>query len=128
MENKPQKLILDYSKWRCGEDGPHPVGTGKTELKNTEGFMCCLGQWSVQLGATEDEILGRGEPNEIETVIPLFVNSRSTYEKFTNDLAVDCIDINDRKDTTPEEKISALSERLQEEGIELEVINKPLTS
>ena len=127
MGNKPKKLILDYSKWRCGEDGPHSVGTGRTELKNTEGFMCCRGQWSVQLGATEDEILGCGEPNEINTVISLFVKASSRHEVFTNDLAVDCIDINDRKNTTPEEKIAALSERLLEEGIRLEVINKPLT-
>jgi hypothetical protein len=40
---KPKKLILDYSKWRCGDDGEFKVGKGVTQLKNDEGFYCCLG-------------------------------------------------------------------------------------
>lgn len=60
-------LTLDYSTWRCGEKGEHQVGKGKTALLNIEGYMCCLGQWSLELGATKEEMIGRGEPCELNT-------------------------------------------------------------
>lgn len=129
--DKPKKLILDYSKWRSGVNGENKVGEGKTQLQNMEGFQCCLGQWSIQLGVTEEEALGCDEPNELHTLVSLFCDESYYYGrnescyKTTNELAVDCIAINDDDGTTPEEKIEKLMERLQEEGIELEVINKP---
>lgn len=140
---KPKKLILDYSKWRCGEGGPNQLGDGATELCNEQGFLCCLGQWSLQLGIPEEELKGKGEPNELSTLIPLFATEEKeigeeydsmtdsytecveTYKR-TNQLAVDAIEINDKRTTTPEEKIQELTELLLTEGIELEVINKPL--
>lgn len=122
--NKPEKLILDYSKWRCGEDGPNKLGEGIVALKNDEGFMCCLGMWSLQLGASEDEILNKGEPNEIGTLIPLFTEIDDDARLSTN-LSCICIGINDREETTPDEKISELKTALGIEGIQLEVINKP---
>lgn len=129
--DKPKKLVLDYSKWRCGINGENKVGEGKTQLQNIEGFQCCLGQWSIQLGVTEEEALGRGEPNQLDTLVSLFCDESYDYgrngscHKTTNELSVDCIAINDDDGTTPEEKIEKLRERLHEEGIELEVINKP---
>src|SRR5688500_9951648 len=118
MNDNPKKLVLDYSKWICGEGGTHALGEGTVALKNDQGFMCCLGQWSIQCGAPEDELLNRGEPNEIETLIPLFAKEE-TYEyeetnpetgiteslkasdgKSTTRLAHDAIEINDDKDTT----------------------------
>jgi hypothetical protein len=126
--DKPKKLILDYSKWRCGCDGPNAEGEGDTKLLNKEGFMCCIGQWSIQLGAYEDELLNRDEPRDIDTFIPLFSNKDFDFPRYglrTTELAEDCIEINDRKMTTPEQKITELRDRLAAEGIELEVINKP---
>lgn len=122
--NKPEKLILDYSKWRCGEDGPNKLGEGIVALKNDQGFLCCLGMWSLQLGASEDEILNKGEPNEIGTLIPLLAEVDEDTRRST-DLSFVCIGINDREETTPDEKISELTEVLALEGIKLEVINKP---
>lgn len=141
--NKPEKLILDYSKWRCGEGGAYPVGNGKTQLLNNEGFMCCLGMWSLQCGAQIDELLNKGEPNELKTLIPLFAEEETwefeeinpetgEFEKYTGSdgkstsrLASLAIGINDEKETTPEHKIELLKELLSTEGIQLEVINKP---
>lgn len=141
--DKPKKLILDYSKWICGEGGEHQLGKGTVALKNDQGFYCCLGMWSVQCGATEEEILNFGEPSDIDTLIPLFADDESweydtindetgkretvrvSHGKRTTPLAVEAIDINDAMETTPEEKIVALSHLLAKEGIELEVINKP---
>lgn len=116
--DKPKKLILDYSKWRCGGDGENKLGDGYTELLNKYGFACCLGQFSLQLGLYEDDILGRGEPCECNTDIPLFVEDDGVF-------VMRAININDDSDTTPEEKIEDIRDLLNGKGIELEVINKP---
>jgi hypothetical protein len=140
--DKPKKLILDYSTWRSGENGKHAVGEGRTELRNREGFCCCIGQWSIQCGADPEELVGHGEPNEIKTLIPLFAEeegrdieewdelidgpkSNVYAERHTTPLAWEAITINDDPDTTPDNKIIELKELLERNGIELEVINKP---
>lgn len=123
MDN-PKKLILDYSKWRCGEDGPNKVGEGPVRLLNPEGFSCCLGQWCHQLGATKEETINKWEPDEIMTLVPLFAHYEDDVKR-SNRLSDECIHVNDDPDTTPEEKIEKLKKRLAKEGIELEVINKP---
>lgn len=126
--DKPKKLTLDYSKWRCGEDGDNALGTGKTKLLNEDGFMCCLGIWSLQLGAPEGDLLQKDDPSELKMLIPLFAeDGRLKFRgcRWTTHLSTECMSINDDKDTTPEEKIEQLGELLREEGIELEVINKP---
>jgi len=123
--DKPKKLILDYSKWRCGENGPNKVGEGCVRLLNLEGFSCCVGQWSHQLGASTEETRHRFEPDEIDTLIPLFAYYDLDDDKRSTKLTNDCIGINDDPDTTPEEKITLLRDRLAKEDIELEVINKP---
>lgn len=119
--NKPDKLILDYSTWRCGGDGPNKLGTGIVALLNGDGCMCCLGQWSRQLDVTDDELMDKGEPSELDTLIPLFVEDG----KRNTGLAIEAIGINDDSETTPEYKIIELTRLLATEGILLEVINKP---
>lgn len=126
MDNKPEKLILDYSKWRCGADGENKLGEGAVALCNSLGFMCCLGQWSLQLGADQDEITDKGEPHEAGIEHPLFtyIDDGAHATVFTSE----AIGINDDESSTPEYKIERLKELCKVEGIELEVINKPLTS
>lgn len=122
--NKPEKLILDYSKWRCGGNvGENVLGAGETRLLNEEGFCCCIGLWSKQLGASDEDLMGIGDPSCCKDQIPLFVDESKAY--YNSKLANDCIDINDNILTTPEQKIIQLKERLNSEGIQLEVINKP---
>jgi hypothetical protein len=116
--DKPKKLILDYSKWRCGDFGKHSVGFGFTQLLNNEGYMCCLGQIGRQCGMLDSELIGRGIPSKVyRSSIPIF----SRNSAFIGQALL----INDDPDTSPEEKISALTQLLAAEGIELEVINKP---
>jgi hypothetical protein len=138
-----KQLILDYSKWRCGDDGENKIGTGTTALLNDQGFMCCLGQWCHQLGAPLEELLNLGEPQEAKTTIDLFVDvEKHNYEYFCpekgeyvteeiidgkcgNTLSGDCITVNDNAESTPDEKIDKLTELLAEKGISLKVINQP---
>lgn len=116
--DKPKKLILDYSKWRCGGEGINSLGQGDTQLLNIYGDMCCLGQFGLQLGLPEDEMYEVEEPCECKTGIDLFVDDSGVF-------VMRAISINDDEETTPEEKIKEIEVLLKEKGIELEVINKP---
>jgi hypothetical protein len=118
-------LVLDVSTWRCGEDGDKGLGDGGTFLLNQYGFMCCLGQWSAQHGVPEMELLGKYEPGTLNTIVPMFVITNTYEGKITNDLAKDCMSINDCEYTTVDEKINRLTKRLAKENIELVVINNP---
>jgi hypothetical protein len=124
-----QKFILDYSKWRCGEGGAHEVGKGQTALLNSEGYMCCLGQWSLQLGMTEGDILGNGEPCEVKKAIPILCalseDDEGDDEFRTTNFSSQAMEINDKKSSTPEEKIILLSALCKKNNIELIVINQP---
>lgn len=125
----PDKLILDYSKWRCGYNNgavecPHQLGQGSVRLKNGLGYFCCLGMISLQLGVSEEEISDVGRPYSIGKEVPLL--TRMEYGMLVDtELSNDCVEINDDERTTPEEKIEKLVERFKQEGIQLEVINKP---
>src|SRR5689334_17402949 len=125
-------LTLDYATWRCGEGGAYEIGKGQTSLLNSSGFMCCLGQWSLQLGAIAKEIKGFGEPCEVKSSIPLLNNLENLNEddnepsQFVNTIfSKRAIAINDDMDTTPEEKILLLTVLCKEHEFELRVINKP---
>jgi hypothetical protein len=126
MNNEPEKLVLDYSKWRCGGDGTYKLGEGGVALCNSFGYMCCLGQWTMQTGADENSIMDKGEPQEAGIVHPLFTYIVDGIRPsiFTSE----AIGINDDPDTTPEHKIERLKELCLKHGIELDVTNKPLTS
>lgn len=60
-----EKLIIDRSKWRTGHTAENATGQGFTALLNDQGFMCCLGFYSLACGYTEEEIRGVGEPQDI---------------------------------------------------------------
>jgi hypothetical protein len=47
-------FVIDRAKWRCG-GGWRQRGKGLTMLQNTEGYMCCLGQFCDQLGVPDLE-------------------------------------------------------------------------
>lgn len=72
-------LILKEAKWRCGDVTTNPIkeidgkkveidvcrGKGNTELKNKEGYMCCLGQFTQQL-KPGTQILQKSDPSDTE--------------------------------------------------------------
>lgn len=118
------KLVLDYSKWRCGLNGETKVGEGETRLKNAEGFMCCIGQWCEQVGVPETQLLDITTPTYFKYVVQPF-NQRDGSGFVSSRFSIQAMQINDNKITTPEEKIIALKELCHSYDIELEVINKP---
>src|SRR5580692_307373 len=66
-------LTLDYSKWRAGGDQKKTkIGKGDTFLRNKQGYMCCLGQFSLQLDPSlrKKDIMGHACPDSLGKEIP----------------------------------------------------------
>lgn len=120
MKAKKQ-LTLDYSKWRCGDNDINRLGEGKTLLLNDRGYMCCLGQFSLQFGCSKTEIKGVSFPYGLGKRIPLLTDHSGSHTEFSRK----AVSINDNLETTPEEKISLLRKLLKGKGIRLVVKNKP---
>lgn len=128
-------LTLDKSKWRCGgktNNSANKLGKGPTKLLNEEGFMCCLGQFALQLGATEDMIRGRAIPAHIHISLEglnVFTDYATHNPDERNDgcwddtqLSCEAMKINDDIVTTVEDKISNLKVLFLKHGYEINVI------
>lgn len=123
---KDNKLVLDYSKWRCGEHDRNKLGMGPTLLENYAGYRCCLGQFAIQLGVPEERIIGLGEPDQLairglDSIDISLLIGRGGNTVFS----VMAININDDPNTSIESKIEDLTGLCRRNGYELEVINKP---
>lgn len=133
MTRKLKKLYLYLDHWRCGNFRIRHVqqrrknivsmglGIG-AELCNPRGYMCCLGQWSLQLRPSlrQADIMGLNLPHEIEKVnsMPLFIND----DRESTQLALDLSGINDSDYLTVEKKIIAMSMLLIAHDYQLIVI------
>lgn len=119
-------LTLDVSKWRCGSDGDHRLGQGSTLLLNDEGFMCCLGQFSLQLsdGLQKQDITGLGEPTETDKLIPYLTEREKGGDIVHTKVTDRAIFINDDSSTTPEVKIKQLTQLFEPLGYKIKVKNK----
>lgn len=120
------KRILDVSKWRCGMYGAHAMGQGNTEMRNEQGFECCLGQFAAQQGFHPEG----DDPIRLAQILggaydPAFVQFCLVRGFEHTPLAKDLLAVNDDQSTTPLQKISLLREFLRGEGDTLEVINAP---
>lgn len=124
-----KQLILDYSKWRCGLNGGYALGKGFTLMNNKEGFMCCLGQFSLQLdeNLNPKDLNGTAYPFQIDKDIPL-LNQQAlncSYPREHTELSRKAVEINDTTSTTPDEKIDSLRALFKEYDFDIVVINKP---
>lgn len=120
---------LDFKKWRAGggsmyNEHKNIIGAGVTKLLNSKGYMCCLGQFSLQCGFTENEIIGLDCPEELGKEWPDFNKKLDGFYSDTP-LANDLILINDNRYTTWQEKIIAMRAILAKHEIDLNVINSP---
>jgi hypothetical protein len=123
-------LVLDYSTWRCGGDGPNSLGRGETLLRNNENFYCCLGQITPQLNKNIEpcDLLGLSTPSLLYEKVPLlsrglnFDGARGIVE---TKLTSNAIGINDNIRTTVEQKIVSLRKLFGAKGYKIRVINRP---
>lgn len=138
------KFILDYSKWRAGSDGENSVGEGYTRLLNSEGYKCCLGQFSEQCGVPEENLLDVDDPEDLfkcntlnsdggelhytlgEIPFTSIDNSTGVFRYRNNTvLSKKAMIINDDSKITTNQRIEELKELFEEHGHEIEVINLP---
>lgn len=104
-------LTIDRRKWKTGdfvEGNEEYHGSGiVTQLKNDEGFMCCLGFRCHQLGVSSKLLLNNTAPNDIKGwSIPDLITGNGRNSAFTNK----AMTINDDESLTHkkrEEKIIA---------------------
>lgn len=124
-------LTLNYAVWRAGSGYdifPHKnmIGKGRTRLLNKYGFMCCLGQFSLQCGFTKDEILNLSKPCELrKQMLGFNVNCHSEFGSTNTELSNRLMEINDDIYTTWQQKLKLISIALKEHDYELNVINTP---
>lgn len=120
-------LKLDYNTWRCGGSiGKNVLGKGQVALLNDEGYMCCLGQFSLQLNKTikKEDMRSYSSPISLNKSIEL-LTEQQPYGRINSTLSSNAMGINDNPHTTPEEKIKALKKLFTKEGYKISVINKP---
>lgn len=130
-------LTLDVNKWRCGGSAMPSLetrlGTGGTQFKNAEGFMCCLGQFAEQI-VGEQTPLHCSHPHDLAMQLnsvydPLFVRKDATSDDSTintystTKLAGRLIWINDDPISSIRIKIHELKEELAKYDVELIVLN-----
>ena len=129
MEIK-QTFTIDCNTWRCGDNGKYKLGEGNTVLLNDEGFMCCLGQVALQLDVHEADLLGKGEPDQLDIDIELLTirYNGDEEEEFiiaNSELSSDAMRINDSTESTVSQKMKDLKELFNDNGYDLEFINIP---
>lgn len=131
-----RQLTLDINKWRCGGKGEEGVTALRrqydTELRNPAGYMCCLGQFALQLGISEEDITNRSCPMNLERKIPILTKKliSKSYDgrlihgirdtKFSDA----AISINDNNKTTIAEKVKQLKALCGKFKIKLKVKGK----
>lgn len=129
MEIK-QTFTIDCNTWRCGDNGKYKLGEGNTTLLNNEGFMCCLGQVALQLDVHEADLLGKGEPDQLDIDIELLtIRYNGDEEELSiianSELSSDAMRINDSTESTVSQKMKDLKELFNDNGYDLEFINIP---
>jgi hypothetical protein len=129
MEIK-QTFTIDCNTWRCGDNGDYKLGEGSTTLLNKEGYMCCLGQVALQLDVHEADLLGKGEPDQLNIDIELLTiryNGDEVGEFIiaNSELSSDAMRINDSTESTVSQKMKELKELFNDNGYDLEFINIP---
>lgn len=115
----PQMLKLYTKSWRAGGNKVETgmIGKGGTLLLNDEGYMCCLGQWSLQCGVPPSYLIEQGEPMDIDP---------SYRPSFEGNFVKKAISINDEENINKETRITKLKNLTNEYGYSLEVIESEI--
>ncbi len=70
------------SKWSSGGDGHFSTGIGPTRMLNSEGYMCCLGQFAQQVGVKEQNLLGKTTPDHVAKHLDKIYDDNYFYKGF----------------------------------------------
>lgn len=138
----PTHFVIDVTKWRCGggiqksNHMPNVYGLGVTQLLNDEGFMCCLGQISLQLGIESSKLKNQDSPTNVSEKfgirIPILTYKRrddaeELYWRSTR-LALCAIKINDQYHQPIEDKKAQLKELFQKHNLFIKFVGEPVVN
>ena len=110
-------FTINRATWRCGDEGVNKHGTGSSLLLNADGFMCCLGQMSSELGCPHAALLRIGTPEtifnvqpseEVEKLLPKFKGVFLDVEGNDSELTNQAMRINDNIELTHQQREDAL--------------------
>jgi hypothetical protein len=124
---KMREFVIDRSKWRSGEKGKYAIGKGTTEMKNEEGYMCCLGQICNHLHPDKKMINVRDPEdfyNSIKYKEDNFLVYNEGYDNLNTTLSNKAMYINDTVKYNIKERESKLKELFAEHNIKLKFIGK----
>lgn len=126
---KKKTLKLNYSKWRSGSNGPNKTGTGDTKLGHSNGQMCVLGQFSLQIDKKMNYscILNKLTPSGLGGAIPGLSILKEDGKLEDTPLATNAMEINDAEETKPETKINKLRKLFSKHGYNIKVTHRPRT-
>lgn len=115
------KFTIYEDYWCCASFNSR----GRSRLKNKNGFLCCLGFCSLQLGASKNEILDRFSPksvifpNENENIL---IDKIDNLHIENSKLSMDAMDINDNPVLTLKERKERLIELFKKYQHEIEFV------
>jgi hypothetical protein len=121
------KVLIDRSKWRCGDDGRERAGVGSTKLLNREGYMCCLGfiTRAVYPDLRIQDVL---YPMNLGCIVP-GLSEKGTFcdgpDALTDtELTMRAVSINDSKRLTREGREQQLLELFEDSPYALEFVGE----
>lgn len=118
------KLVIDRKRWLRGE-GP----ADSKLLRGKDNEMCCLGFFGCALGATEDELVGVVDPEDVRLVQwpEWLVENCSDDAGGTllahTDEAIRLMRINDTKGTPEHEREAAIARIFASHGVEVTFVD-----
>ena len=116
------KVTIDRAKWRTGDDGLCRTGLGRTQLRNKEGFQCCLG-FIVAQTRPELPILGIEDPEGCACTIEGLTYEVAGWPRNTK-LVLDAMTVNDNKYISLAEREQWLLELFEDSPYELEFVGE----
>jgi len=128
---KLYKVTIDRSKWRTGDEGPFATGKGETQLRNTQGYKCCLG-FICRVIQPNIKITDCTYPHTTHTAIPLLTkpnpnygNSMNVFKYESSALSLAAAKINDDEELALRQKEKALKALFKDTPIALEFVGEP---
>lgn len=128
-KEKLKTLILKKSKWVCGDPPSNDIkghynGKGEPMLLNSDGFMCCLGQFCRQLNPKIRlrDLLNKGMPLNLSMPITDLNEKLPDSRYYINTkLSSRAQSINDDPNTTVYMKIKKLKSLFKKHGYKIVV-------
>lgn len=122
-----KEYTLYINLWRCGGEGSHRLGSGYTRMLNDEGYMCCLGQFALQAGASPAMIMDTIDPIDVATRKGVAYDHNMVVVgengEFENSLLAQyLVELNDSEWLQVHEKIKCIRKVLLAHGINLKVV------